>query len=317
MLTTSRPTTEQASVLAAYRTCEFATVSRRGTPIAWPIVTWQRPDGSFVLTTSIALPQKAYNIRRTPEVAMLFSDATASGMTDPPQILVQGTASCPDEVVTDVSSLPEYWIRLMRRQPSSKSLSSIVGRRLMDFYYLRLIITITPTAIVTGPALRAKTPLVASTQPKSQRLTPFGQVATRLPDFRSGVLAAFDEAGRPTLLRVVPATDSSALVFDVPEWAGVQPGAASLLCHSHDDKLDSQDSFVVAGTLGQRDGRWTLSTDRFIPGPGTGGPLTMVKTVHGLRSTAARYLDRRGLERPAVQWAAIDELWRRAKSDAE
>ena len=71
--------------------------------MAWPIVTWQRPDGSFVVTTSIALPQKAFNVRRTPEVAMLFSDATASGLTDPPQILVQGTASCPDEIVTDVS----------------------------------------------------------------------------------------------------------------------------------------------------------------------------------------------------------------------
>ena len=34
----------------------------------------------------------------------------------------------------------------------------------------------------------------------------------------------------------------------------------------------------------------------------------MVKAVRGLRSTAARYLERRGLERPAVQWAAIKDL---------
>ena len=317
MFTATRPTPEQASVLAAYRTCEFATVTKRGTPMAWPLVTWQRPDGSFVLTTSIALPHKAFNVRRTPEVAMLFSDATASGLTDPPQILVQGTTSCPDEIVTDVSTLPEYWTQLMQRQPSSRPPSSAIGRRLMDFYYMRLIISVTPTAVVTGPALRATVQLTASALPKSQRTTPFGQVAARLPDFRSGVLAAFDDAGRPTLLRVLPTADSSTLVFDVPEWAGARPGAASLLCHSHDGKLGSQNSFVVAGTLQQRDGKWTLSTDHFVPGPGTGGPLAILKTVRGLRSTAARYLERRGLERPAVQWAAIDELWRKANADAE
>lgn len=315
MLTSIRPT-EQRSVLAAYRTCEFATVTRRGKPMAWPVVSWQRPDGSFVLTTSIGLPQKAFNIRRAPEVAMLFSDATASGLTDPPQILVQGSASCPDEIVTDVSGLPEYWTKLMRRQPSSKPSGSGLGRRLMDFYYMRLIITVTPTAVSSTSALRANTPLVASAPPKSQRMTPFGQVATRLPAFHSGVLAAFDDAGRPTLLRVLPTADSSALVFDVPEWTDVRPGKASLLCHSHDDKLSSQNSFVVAGTLGRRDGRWTLSTDHFVPGPGTGGPLAMVKTIRGLRSTAARYLDRRGRERPAVPWAALDELWERAKATA-
>jgi Pyridoxamine 5'-phosphate oxidase len=313
MITSARPTPAQAEVLAAYRTCEFATVTRRGTPIAWPLVSWQRPDGSFIVTTTIGFPQKAFNVRRTPDVAMLFSDATGSGLFDPPQILVQGTASCPDEIVTDVSGLPEYWTRLMRRQPSSKSLSSFVGRRLMDFYYMRLIITVTPATITTRAALNAETPLVAPALPKPQRMSPFGQVAARLPDFRSGVLAAFDDTGRPTLLRVRPSADSShqALLLDVPEDVDLRPGAASLLCHSHDDQLDSQNSFVVAGSLQQTGEGWTLSTDRFIPGPGTGGPLAVVKAVRDLRSTAARYLERRGLERPTVQWAAIDELWRK------
>ena len=204
MFTSARPSPAQSEVLAAYRTCEFATVSRRGTPMAWPVVTWQRPDGSLIVTASIALPQKALNVRRTPEVAMLFSDATASGLTDPPQILVKGTASCPEEIVTDVSGLSEYWKQLMRRQPSSKSISSFVGRRVMDFYYMRLIITVTPTARHHQAGTARQTPLTAPAVSKSQRTTPFGQVAARLPEFRSGVLAAFDDAGRPTLLRVLP-----------------------------------------------------------------------------------------------------------------
>jgi hypothetical protein len=314
MFTSTRPTPEQAIVLAAYRTCEFATVTRRGTPMAWPIVTWQRPDGSLVVTTSIGLPQKAINVRRTPEVAMLFSDATASGLTDPPQILVKGTASCPDEIVTDVSGLSEYWTRLMQRQPSGKSISSVFGRRLMDVYYMRLIITVTPTLVTTRTTLRADTPLRATVVPRSERTTPLGQVATRLPDYRSAVLAAFDDAGRPTLLRVRPQADRAGarLLLDLPEAVDLRPGSASLLCHSHDDELSSQRSFVVAGTLHRRNDGWALTTDRFVPGPGSGGPLAMLTAVRGMRSTAARYLARRGLERPAVQWAAIDELWSKA-----
>ena len=59
------------------------TLSRDGTPIAWPTVPVYRPDaGTFLITTSIALPQKAYNIRRDPRVALLFSDPIGSGLSD-------------------------------------------------------------------------------------------------------------------------------------------------------------------------------------------------------------------------------------------
>ena len=77
---------EQLTVVDLYRTCEFATLSRSGVPIAWPTVTLRRPDGTFLITTSIALPQKAYNVRRDPRVAMLFSEPTASG--------IEGRPSC-------------------------------------------------------------------------------------------------------------------------------------------------------------------------------------------------------------------------------
>ncbi|MET0865356.1 MAG: pyridoxamine 5'-phosphate oxidase family protein [Nakamurella sp.] len=316
MFTSTERAAAESDVIAAYRTCEFATVTRSGTPIAWPIAAWQRPDGSFLVTTSIGLPQKALNIRRTPAVAMLFSDATASGLTDPPQILIQGTATCPDEIVTDAGTLPEYWMQLMRRQPSSKMISSLVGRRLMGFYYLRLIITVTPTTVSSRPAVRPEAPLSVPVLPKSARTTPFGQALGRLPDFRSGVLAAFDDAGRPVLQRVVPDADISttAMLLDVPDGVHLRPGPASLLCHSHDNELAAQNSFVVAGTLERRGDRWALTTERFIPGPGTGGPLAMVKAIQGMRRAAQRYLDRRGLPRPTVKWSAIDELWRQANA---
>jgi hypothetical protein len=41
-----------------------------------------------VITTSIGLPHKAYNVRRNPRVALLYSDPTGSGLDSRPEVLV-------------------------------------------------------------------------------------------------------------------------------------------------------------------------------------------------------------------------------------
>ena len=87
-----------------------------------------------------------------------------------------------------------------------------------------------------------------------------------------------------------------------------------MLFHRHDDTLGSQDSFVIAGTLRQRGSRWTLATERFLPGPNSGGPLAVARTIRRMNSTAKGYLQRRDLARPEIQWAAIKELWRRVEA---
>jgi hypothetical protein len=47
-----------SDVLAAYRTCELATVTRTGTPVNWPAVCWYHRDGGqIVLTTSFGAPR--------------------------------------------------------------------------------------------------------------------------------------------------------------------------------------------------------------------------------------------------------------------
>ncbi|RPF43652.1 pyridoxamine 5'-phosphate oxidase [Streptomyces sp. Ag109_G2-6] len=80
-------------VLDAYRTCEFATLGKDGTPAAWPTAVKRRPDGTLLLTTSLAFAQKAFNIRRDGRVALLFSDPTGSGLDPAPQIAVSGRAA--------------------------------------------------------------------------------------------------------------------------------------------------------------------------------------------------------------------------------
>jgi hypothetical protein len=76
---------ELAAVVRAYRTCEFATLAKDGTPVAWPVSPLLRVDGTFVLTTSLGFPQKALNIRRDERVALLFSEPHGSGLDAPEQ----------------------------------------------------------------------------------------------------------------------------------------------------------------------------------------------------------------------------------------
>ena len=69
------------AVIRAFHTCEFATVVRDGTPIVWPTVALYLTErAQFLVTTSIALPQKAFNIRRNPHVSLLFSNPVGSGL---------------------------------------------------------------------------------------------------------------------------------------------------------------------------------------------------------------------------------------------
>ena len=252
-------------MLAAYRTCELATVTRTGTPVAWPAVSWyDRDAGQLVLTTSIGLPRKAFNIRRDPRVALLFSDPTGSGRDDLPQVLVQGTARCPDEIRTSPRGLETYWRELWRRQPASSAYGSTpLDRWLFDFYYMRLVITVEPTRITTRPPLVRAAPLTAP-RPTRRDNSPYGQVTRRLRAYSDGVLATVVGDAPPMLRRVRPTADprTGTLLMegaDPVEVAGAT--SANLLLHRHDDHLARLRQCGLTGTLDGGDEQVTAPAD--------------------------------------------------------
>ena len=144
---------ELEAVFREFRTCEMSTLARDGSPITWPTLPFWRPDeGRFLITTSIGLPHKAFNIRRNPRVSLLFSNPTASGLTEPPAVLVQGDAEAPDEVVTSVEGFEDEVRRVFRRQPASGFYNSNpITRYLFDWYYMRLTIYVSPRRILWWP----------------------------------------------------------------------------------------------------------------------------------------------------------------------
>lgn len=144
---------EVARVFRAFRSAEVSTLAKDGTPLAWPLVVLYQPErGRFLTTTSIALPQKAFNARRDGRVGILYSNPTGSGLTDPPAVLVQGDATVAGEIALWDEDLRELWKTLAMRQPAANVYASNWPmRKIMDFYYMRLKIAVVPRRICWWP----------------------------------------------------------------------------------------------------------------------------------------------------------------------
>lgn len=140
---------EVLDVLREFRTCEFSTVNKAGYPVTWPTLPFlDLPNNRLIVTTSIGLPEKVFNVRRNPHVSLLFSDSTASGLRNPPVVLIRGDASAPDEVTTSVQGIEELLAEVFRRQPNSGFYSAnAFNRWLFDWYYMRLSIFIRPRTV--------------------------------------------------------------------------------------------------------------------------------------------------------------------------
>jgi len=140
---------EIEEVFREFRTCEYTTISRKGTPVTWPVVLLrEKGTGRFIITTSIGLPQKAFNVRRNPKVSLLFSDPTGSGLENPPTVLVQGDAEAPDEITNNFFGYDDQMRVLADRQPDGKLFSgNPVTRYLFDWYYMRLFTYVTPRRV--------------------------------------------------------------------------------------------------------------------------------------------------------------------------
>lgn len=141
------------SVLKECYTCEFTTINSKGQPITWPSVPYyNRKDGHIVIAVSIAFPIKAYNARKHPQVAMLFSDHTGSGLTDPPAVLVQGDASVA-EVLEYTPDIIGLFKTVAKRQPDSAKFTSnkLVRNLFVAYLFQRISLTVTPRRILYWP----------------------------------------------------------------------------------------------------------------------------------------------------------------------
>ncbi|MDG4795705.1 pyridoxamine 5'-phosphate oxidase family protein [Micromonospora sp. WMMD1082] len=281
--------------LDRYLTCEFATLSRDGTPIAWPTTPLPCGDGTFLITTSVAFPQKAFNVRRDGRVALLFSNPTGTGLANPPQVMIGGEATCPDVInVVPEGDLGRFWRRIFERQPSSHKFLQPLTRNLMDWYFMRLLIRITPRLVESNVL-----PASAASQPADG--VPGSKTVARYP---SAVLGARDKNGNPILRRVTVDALDGRYQIHLPHDADMTSGPASLLVHRHDEHLADMHNASVAGILeGSAASGWSLLPRRIIEPVGDDSLLGRIRSARRCRATADQYLTRRGLARPSIPWA--------------
>jgi hypothetical protein len=138
-----------------------------------------------------------------------------------------------------------------------------------------------------------------------------------LATYETAVVTWIDTAGYPfsARCRTEPDRAAGAIVLDLPAAVPVRPSAAGLLCHSHDEKLWHLRSFILKGTLDDRDGTWLFVPHRRTDGAGYGGLRGYVRFVRRGRRTAAAYLRARGLPPPRIDWTRMRALKRRAFQD--
>jgi hypothetical protein len=142
------------------------------------------------------------------------------------------------------------------------------------------------------------------------------EVRRHLRGFSSPVLTGVDGDGYPLSIRCALDIDEAEQVLRVslPAWIGIRPGPASLLCHGHNQLLWNLRSFMVRGTLETTGGQaWLFRPTRFVPGIGIDGLAGMVRFALAKRRAASRYLQRRGLARPRIDWAQLKAVQARAR----
>lgn len=141
------------------------------------------------------------------------------------------------------------------------------------------------------------------------------EAATALAAFPEAVVTAVDPDGYPVSVRQnSPRYDATTgeMVVAWPHGVPINEGPANVLCHAHNEKLWNLRFLQIKGRLERRGDDWVFVSSAFTP------PSNMVVTfwraAKSSRTAGNRYLDKRRLERPQVNWAAIKEIHRRAQS---
>jgi hypothetical protein len=138
------------------------------------------------------------------------------------------------------------------------------------------------------------------------------EAAKSLNKFDEAVLTVVDSGGYPASVRVDPrAYDATTgeLPTTLPDELHAAEGPASLLCHSHDEKMWNLQMVPLKGHLEKRQSTWVFVVEDFQPP----SKLAFLSFIGGARRAGNKYLEKRGLKRPEVNWAAVKEIQRRAK----
>ena len=138
----------------------------------------------------------------------------------------------------------------------------------------------------------------------------WSEAANELAKFTEAVVTALDPAGYPVSVRQTvshydPASGEFTVVW--PSGLAVAEGPATVLCHSHDEKLWHIRQMQIKGRLERRAERWVFTSTDFRRPPRS-QLAVFWRMSRDMRRAGSRYLDRRRLQMPMVNWKALQTL---------
>lgn len=255
-------------LVARALTCQFATLTRSGRPITWPLTPFVNDDRrSIDVSTGVTYPAKAERARRNPNVALLFSDAIGLTLEAPPTVLVLGRAAVRDSDLQ--ANTDRYVNRTFNKLPATMRQAPWFFMRAQTWYWARIWIEVTPLRIIwwqkgrlseeprTWSAPDDTEPKVSDPAPPGSPPGPWQSVDGA--DWRSHASRALGRIGNPTLTFVadgwpmpVPVTDLRAspdgFVGRIPEGLPSTPsGPACVSFQTHAEKFVGQDNAAFVG----------------------------------------------------------------------
>jgi hypothetical protein len=304
--------------------CEYASLTRDGRPVTWPVTPYTEDGATVDVSTGLTYPAKAERARRDPRVAVSFS-AGAEGMPDAPVVLVQGLATVRDADLQ--AGLDRYLRQTMAKMPQTYRGMPAFALRRMDWYFARIWVQVTPLRVLSwaggrldrepevwlapegttaprsdpapqGPSLPSR-----NTPPADWR--PFAERAERLG---APVLTVVGEDGWPLPVRCrsVARTLDGYLV-QLPAGVSATAGAACLTWHVHTPGLTTQENVVMIGSARPTaDGSVEVRIDRAltdwsITGSRVGRTLGFLSNGRSLRPRIEAEACRRGQAPPTVR----------------
>jgi hypothetical protein len=286
-MTTTLPP-EVQRVFERFITTEYTTIDASGQPITWPVTPYYSSgDGAIDVTTGLGYPKKATDAARNPQVSLLFSDPTGSGIDDPCSVLVQGTAQVDDSNL--VENRERYARESLAKLPATKSLYPPKPvRGVFDWYFMRIYVYVRPERVyVWEKGDFAGEPVLYDARIEEVRSHHSEEPEIERPAPEGGSIAwdeRLEELGRrhPTAVLSIVAPDGFPLscrlaiepdrgsgrirLGELPEWLAAAPGKACLTAHAHGHDFGWQTNFQVRGDLLQEDSGWSLVPHRLIGG---------------------------------------------------
>jgi hypothetical protein len=286
-MTASLPEEVQA-VFQRFVSTEYTTVDRQGQPITWPVTPYYKPGGPCIdVSTGVGYPKKANDAVSHPQVALLFSDPTGSGLERPPMVLVQGTAEVDDDLEANAA---RYARESKEKVPAwTRSFPPPGLGRFFTWYTARIYIHVRPERIYAWPegdATRepqlfdahmeevrsghSEEPNVAHERPAGGSVSWDPRVEELGTKYPTAVLSFLAPDGFPFSVRVPVRADGASRRIRIGDGAlglPVEPGLACLTAHEHAPDFRWQRNFQVRGDLvAEDDGSWSLVPHRLVGG---------------------------------------------------